>query len=215
MLFLKLLKKTFIFFLFLFIPLLLYIGIAHLLTFFPTKNVTLLDQNRSIYIFYSQLHTDIIINIDSLDKKWQEKLPKHMIQSKGYLSFGWGDKEFYLNTPTWDDLKVTSALKALFINSPSVVYVKYYRDISYFQELKEVKLSFEQLKDLENSIFKSFDFKHKNYKGYGRDDMFYSSPYQYNIFTTCNTWTGEQLREANISVSHWTPFSYNVINSLP
>ena len=215
MLFFKLLKKTFIFFLFLLIPLILYIAIAHLLTFFPTKIETFLEQNKTIYISYSQLHSDIIINIESLDQKWKEKLPKHIIHSNGYLSFGWGDKEFYLNTPTWDDLKITSAFKALFLNSPSVVYVKYYRDISYFQDLKEVKLSNEQLKDLEKSIFKSFDFEHKKYKGYGRDDIFYSSPYQYNIFTTCNTWTGEQLKEANVSVSPWTPFSYNIINSLP
>ena len=215
MLFFKLLKKIFIFFLFLFIPLLLYIAIAHLLIFFPTKEETSLDQNRSIYIAYSQLHSDIIININALDKKWKERLPSQVMKSQGYLSFGWGDKEFYLNTPTWDKLKINAALKALFINTPSVIYVKYHPTVGYFQEIKEVKLSSKQLKKLENSIFKSFDFQNQHYKGYGKDDIFYSSPYQYNIFNTCNTWTGEQLREANISVSYWTPFSYNIIDSLP
>ena len=203
------------FFLFLFIPLITYITIAHLLTFFPSKKKPFLDQNRSIYISYSQLHSDIIININALDKRWEEKLPSKVMQSQGYLSFGWGDKEFYLNTPTWDDLKINSALKALFINSPSVVYVKHHHTIGYFQDIKEIKLSSKQLQKLENSIFKSFDFKNKHYKGYGYDDIFYSSPYQYNIFNTCNTWTGEQLREADVSVSYWTPFSYNIINSLP
>ena len=213
--FLKLLKKTFIFFLFLLIPLIIYISIAHLLTFFPSRTVTFLEQNKSIYISYSQLHSDIIINVNALDEKWRKNLPKYILKSQGYLSFGWGEKEFYLNTPTWNDLKVNTALKALFTNSPSVVYVKYHHSISYLQDLKEVKLSLEQLKNLEESIFKSFDFTNSNYKGYGRDDIFYSSPHYYNVFKTCNTWTGEQLREANVSVSPWTPFSYNVINSLP
>lgn len=215
MLFLKLLKKTFIFFLFLLIPLILYITVAYLLTFFPLKKTTHVEQNQTVYISYGQLHSDIIIDLTNLSKRWKEKLPSHLLQHQGYLSFGWGDKEFYLNTPTWDDLKIHSALKALFINSPSVVHIKYYKELSYFQNMKKISLSTKQLKHLEEGIFKSVDFTSQHYKGYGRNDIFYSSPYQYNIFMTCNTWTGKQLREANVSVSYWTPFSYNVIHSLP
>ncbi|RUM71342.1 MAG: hypothetical protein DSZ07_00665, partial [Sulfurovum sp.] len=53
------------------------------------------------------------------------------------------------------------------------------------------------------------------YQGYGRDDLFYPSIYKYNLFNTCNTWTGDQLREANVSISYWTPLSSNIIDSLP
>jgi len=31
-----------------------------------------------------------------------------------WLAFGWGDKGFYLNTPTWADLKFSTAVKAAF-----------------------------------------------------------------------------------------------------
>ena len=215
MLFFKLLKKTFIFFLFLIIPLIFYVTIALIFTFFPMKNVTNIGKEKIIYISYSQLHSDIIIDITTLDNKWKKKLPPHLLHKQGYLSFGWGDKEFYLNTPTWDDLKIDSALKALFTNSPSVVYIKYHQKISYLAEIKEVKLSTEQLKNLEKGIFKSIDFKNQNYKGYGQNDIFYSSPYQYNIFMTCNTWTGDRLRESNVSMPYWTPFVWSVVNALP
>jgi hypothetical protein len=35
------------------------------------------------------------------------------------------------------------------------------------------------------------------------------------LFNTCNTWAGDVLRQSGIPVSRWTPFSYNVVYSIP
>ena len=212
----KALKNILIITLFIITLLAFYVLIAYGLTFFPSNPIGKDEKKtESIYLLYSNLHSDIILPIATLDKKWKEKLPQHIINSQGYLSFGWGDKAFYLNTPTWDDVKVAPTLKALFLNTPSIIYVKHYPKILYFKNLKTIKISKNQLRALEDGIFKSFDFKGKAQRGYGRDDLFYDSPYNYNLINTCNTWTGERLQDANISVSYWTPFSWNVIESTP
>jgi len=203
------------FFILLLIPILLYFIIAHTLTLFPIqkKNNTT-QQLEKVYILYNEMHSDIVIDIDALDKPFKKYL-KDVIQNRnGYLAFGWGDRETYLNTPTWNDIKASTTLKALFINTPSVMHVQFYKEINWFKNLKVIKLSKRQKEILIITILKSFDINKNSHKGYGKDDFFYHSLYRYNLINTCNTWTGDRLRDANISVSLWTPFSYNVIDSL-
>ncbi|SFV59332.1 hypothetical protein MNB_SV-13-183 [hydrothermal vent metagenome] len=189
---------------------------AYFLTFFPSKQDKNSQKTEEIYILYNEMHSDIIIKIDTIDKLLKEHINKTIPYKKGYLAFGWGDKETYLNTPTWNDIKISTSLKALFINTPSVMHISFYRNINRFRNIKIVKLSKEAKKRLEKSILKSFDLeKNKVYTGYGENDFFYPSIYYYNMFNTCNTWIGDRLREANVSISYWTPLSYNIIDSLP
>lgn len=47
-----------------------------------------------------------------------------------YLAIGWGDKGFYLNTPTWADLKFSTAFKAAFGLSKPAMHATFYRDPS-------------------------------------------------------------------------------------
>ncbi|SFV64572.1 hypothetical protein MNB_SV-14-1787 [hydrothermal vent metagenome] len=194
----------------------LYFLTAYFLTFFPTKQDKNSQQTEKIYIRYDDMHSDIVLNIKSINRELKRELNYLIKNRDGYLAFGWGDKETYLNTPTWNDIKISTSLKALFINTPSIMHISFYRDINRFRNIKIVKLSKEAKKRLEKSILKSFDLeKNRVYKGYGKNDLFYPSIYSYNMFNTCNTWTGDRLREANISISYWTPLSYNVIDSLP
>ncbi|HOB24230.1 MAG TPA: DUF2459 domain-containing protein, partial [Kaistella sp.] len=49
---------------------------------------------------------------------WSQQIPFKTTLSKRtdfkYLAIGWGDKGFYLDTPTWADLKFSTAFKAAF-----------------------------------------------------------------------------------------------------
>ena len=196
----------------------LYFVTAYLLTFLlSTKEEQKKNKEQIIYILYDRMHSDIVLHSKRINnRKLQAKLAPFIQKKEGYLSFGWGDKETYLNTPTWNDIKLSTSLKALFINTPSLIHVTFYKKIHHFKNIKAIKLSQEGKKKLENSILNSFDLKSdKQYQGYGRDDVFYPSVYTYNLFRTCNTWTGDRLREANISMSYWTPLSSNVVDSLP
>ena len=205
---------------FLFLMLLpLFYGLLSYLFILCPSNGSSTDKPREqkIYILYSSMHTDIVFNLESTNIDWNRLLPQVVKgRKKGYLGFGWGDKETYLNTPTWDDLKYSTALKALFLNTPSLLHVGYYRDIHRYQEVKEVALTQKQFEALEQGLKREFSKKpHYESKGFGSDDSFYTSNRAYNAIKTCNSWSGDRLREANISMSYWTPFSFNVLGSLP
>ena len=209
----KKLLKYLLYFIFL---ILLSIGIyaltTYIFTLFPKKPINHLEQNKKIYILYNDFHSDIVFNIKELN---MSKFPKFKNKKFGYLSFGWGDKETYLNTPDIKNIKISTTLKALFINSPSLMHVSYIRNIRQYKDVKTIKLSKEQQKVLKKSILNTFNFQEATYKGYGKQDIFYTAKGDYNFINTCNTWTGDKLREANVSMSYWTPISWSVTTDLP
>ena len=73
-----------------------------------------------IYVRTNGMHTDLILPAQSSERDWYSIIPPadlHRIEDNTvgqteYLSFGWGDKGFYLDTPTWADLKFSTAFIA-------------------------------------------------------------------------------------------------------
>jgi len=213
------LLKSFLTLLAIFITIItVYISTAFLLAFFPieTKSIkSTLEKEEKIYILYDNVHSDIVFNLENISDEWIKNLPIVKNKKRGYIAFGWGDKETYLNTPTWNKMKISTSLKALFINTPSLMHITYYPHLNYFTDVKTINISKIQSSSIKKSILNSFDFKNQIYTGYGYQDLFYDSPYKYNFIHTCNTWTGETLKDSNITMSYWTPFSHNIIKSLP
>ena len=197
--------------------LLLYLFISTLLVFFPQKRENSTEEmNQSIQIIYDEMHSDIALNLDDLNlTRWSAIFPLIKERKRGYHLFGWGDRETYMNTPTWDDLELSTALKALFLSTPSVMHIEYHHRVSKGEGVKTINVTEAQIEELERHLLKDFSNKRDFYKGFGRYDLFYDAPQSYSILNTCNTWTGERLRDANITMSYWTPFSWNVIYALP
>ena len=189
-----------------------YFLLAYLFTFFPTKVNNTTPKDRNIYILYSPAHTDIIFNIQDLTTL---NLGEFNTKKRGYLAFGWGDKGVYMNTPTWSELEVTTGFKALFLPTPAIMHVSYYPNILRYRDIKKISLTTAQLRHLETSILSDFNTTKEVFKGYQKHDFFYPANHSYTLINTCNTWTGDKLREANVSMSYWTPLSQNVTASLP
>ena len=209
-------KKIFKYFFYLILSLLSIIGlyflVAYLFTFFPKNSLEQTREKNIIHILYSDIHSDIVFNIRDINLS---KLPEFKEKKNGYLAFGWGDKETYLNTPNINDIKISTSLKALFINTPSLMHVSYIPNILRYKDIKQIKLSSIQKEHLKKSIMQNFSPKIKVYKGYGKEDFFYTAKGQYNFINTCNTWTGDKLRESNVSMPYWTPFVWSVTSPLP
>ena len=213
-----------------------YIAISGLLTLFPVNtssqsvfNTNATDhkasidnkQSMTILIQHGLAHTNIIISLASSSLDWGNLLPdlvpNQIKGQEGYLLVGWGDKETYQSTPDWGDLKASVAIRALLINTPSALHVRYLENLAWMENsVIPLKLSQVNSDEVENRILGSFrDDKPKILSpGYDAGDRFYYSKGQYNIFNTCNTWTGDVLRQSGVSMSLWTPFSYNVVHSL-
>lgn len=80
-----------------------------------------------IYIYTNGVHTDLVLPIKTEYADWSQKIKFENTKSKQtnfkYVGIGWGDKGFYLDTPTWADLKFSTAFKAAFGLSESAMHL--------------------------------------------------------------------------------------------
>jgi hypothetical protein len=79
----------------------------------PPKQDCVTD--REIYITTNGVHLDIVLPVENVEPEFLSRL--EILPGTKYVSFGWGDKEFYINTPQWKDLTLKTAFKALFLKS--------------------------------------------------------------------------------------------------
>jgi uncharacterized protein (TIGR02117 family) len=178
-------------------------------------------QDVAIYILTNGVHTDIVMPLKHEYIDWRKEFP--FINTKGqdtsaqYLSMGWGDKGFYLNTPTWAELKFSTAFKAAFGLSTSAVHTTFYTQLNENNDCKRLLLSKTQYQRLINYIKNSLDFDTNNKPifiktdaVYGKDDAFYEAKGSYTMFHTCNTWANNALKSCGQKAALWTPFDTGI-----
>ena len=173
-------------------------------------------QTIEAYILTNGVHTDLVLPVRTSQIDWSQKIPFENTLSKRtdfrYIAFGWGDKGFYLDTPTWADLKCSTAFKATFWLSESAIHATYYEDMTLGEDCRKIMLTEEQYARLIAFIDHSFD---KDAKGnyilvktdavYGKNDAFYEAVGSYSFLYTCNTWSNNGLKKAGQKAALWTP----------
>lgn len=169
-----------------------------------------------IYIYTNGVHTDIVMPVKNDLHDWSAKIPFANTASKRtdytYIGIGWGDKGFYLDTPTWADLKFSTAVKAAFWMSESAMHCSYYRTMTEAADCKKIMISRKQYLDLVKFVDAKFD---KNENGnynliptkavYSDNDAFYDAQGSYSFLNTCNTWANDALKSAGQKAALWTP----------
>ena len=168
----------------------------------------------TIYILTNGVHTDIVCPIESEIINWNEIVPFENTLSQRndfeYVAFGWGDKGFYLDTPTWADLKFSTAFKATFWLGDSAMHVTFYNNLKEGEDCKKIVISKENYKLLVDYIKNSFDYQNNKIiliptdMVYGTNDAFYDAKRSYNLFFTCNTWANNALKQTNQKAAFWT-----------
>ena len=94
-----------------------YITIAFVLSLVPSVSEnSSAPKNIEIFILSNGVHTDFVLPVKSEFKDWSEIFPFNDFVAANetchYIAIGWGDKGFYIDTPTWADLKASTAFKA-------------------------------------------------------------------------------------------------------
>ncbi|MEM8485453.1 MAG: TIGR02117 family protein [Bacteroidota bacterium] len=178
-----------------------------------------------IYVSTNGVHTDLILPLNTPDTNWQEQFPAgHFRQiqpaNMTHIAFGWGDRGFYLDTPTWDDLTLSTAVRALLLKSATAMHVTYYRNPQPGEFVRSLMLTSEQHERLIAIIQSSFARDARGNpvlipeRGYRGNDTFYAANGSYSLFNTCNDWTGRALRRIGVKTGIWTPFSQSVMYHL-
>ncbi|UYQ93182.1 TIGR02117 family protein [Chitinophaga horti] len=174
-----------------------------------------------IYLLSNGVHSDIVVPAANEVRNWRLQVPTaHTLgndTTAAYLAFGWGDKGFYLETPTFADLTAKVALKAVFGLSTSAMHTTYYRSMHVGADCKRILISKAQYAQLVKFIDNSF--KDKNVAviagvHYNNDDAFYDGRGRYHLFHTCNTWTNNALKACGQRACLWTPFDKGSFTSI-
>lgn len=175
-----------------------------------------------VYILTNGIHTDIVCPVRNEYKDWSAFVSPSDTKSGDTLAknvaFGWGDKGFYIETKHWEDLKFSTAFKAVFFLSSSAMHVTFLRDIKESESCRKICVSEENYMKLVDYVEKSFEKDPKGnpvqIKGesYQSNDSFYEALRTYNLFFTCNTWANRVLIESDMKACFWTPFSSGIFN---
>ena len=175
----------------------------------------------SIFLLTNGVHTDLVLPVKSAQTDWSRKVPFDNTADKDttmrYLAFGWGNKKFYLETPTWADLKFSTAFQAAFGLGRSAIHTTYFRYMDDDKDCIRIGLSRKQYKNLTEYIDRSFikdsagNYLHiQTSANYGSTDAFYDAKGRYNLFYTCNTWTNNGLKACGQKACLWTPFQRGI-----
>lgn len=167
---------------------------------------------RHILVLNNPIHTDIAIPVDDSVRQRFHFLVDAGIPADGpevrYFVFGWGGRAFYLETPTWSELKAVPVMKALTLDA-SVMHVDVagaivepHPDVAGFDIGEE---RFAALLDFIDASFQRGPQGPLLVPGaaYSSFDRFYEANGHFNALVGCNTWTAAALRTAGLRTGWW------------
>lgn len=173
-----------------------------------------------IYVTTNGVHTGLVLPKHNAIKDWRGLIrPEHLQDPRygasSHLLFGWGERRFYLETPSWSDLDPAVAAGALIYGRRTLLHVDHVHDPRPGPDMRPLMISPAQYRRLVRRIERQFQLDRSGralpLRGYGPDDVFYEARGSYNLIRTCNAWTGNHLRAIGVRVGRWTPFSQSVM----
>ena len=180
------------------------------------------ESDMAIYIKTNGVHTDIVVPVRNEQIDWSKEIKfsnAHLPDTSTikYLAMGWGDKGFYLQTPTWSDLKFSTAFRAAFGLSTTAIHATFYGTLQENASCKKIMVSKMQYTRLISFITGSFQKDAAGHMvrivtsaNYNNADAFYEAKGSYSMFHTCNTWANNALKNCGQKACWWTAFDTGI-----
>lgn len=208
------------------VSLMLYLALAVIGAAIPVNsNPETINPDIQIYLISNGVHIDIAVPVKTEILDWTETVkPQHTLlnpENSSYVSFGWGDLEFYKNTPEWKDLTFKTAFNALFLKTPSAIHTRFHNGIPDNEKIKPVLIDSIQYRRLSEYIQNTFLYDNQGnslpVKGlhYSGQDAFYRTKGSLHLFNTCNTWVNRALKHSGLKACLWTPFEEGIFLRYP
>lgn len=195
----------------------------------------------TIYLRHNGVHTDLLLPVVTPQADWRRAFPAadfgaplHPLQTRlalaadippdanplaTFIAIGWGDRGFYFDTPTWNDLTASTAIRALSGLGDSVMHVEYQPTPRPSASLRKLTLSDATYQRLVAVIDAAFVRDAAGMRlpypgrGYTVHDTFYAAQGHFSPFNTCNEWVRAKLAAAGIRVPAWAPFHHALFAS--
>jgi uncharacterized protein (TIGR02117 family) len=179
-----------------------------------------------ILVLNNGVHADLVLPIDNTRFRWLDHFMetdfRAMNSGHRYAIFGWGDRQFYMETRTWDDLKVSNVVKAFAGLGKTVVHVSLTEDLNWPKDRsRSIRITPDQFERLCRRLLETFERKESGalvlipQAGYHEQDAFYEARGSYHLFRTCNVWAGDALAQAGVRVGFWTLTPQLLFRCLP
>lgn len=193
----------------------IYLIVSFILTAITVEELDQSSENKKvIYLNTNGVHLNIVIPKNDIDINLLKNLV--LMENEKYISFGWGEENFYINTPTWSDLTFRNAFQAMFLKSTTLMHITRYKYKS--KNWIEVRIDTSELNKLNQYIQEYFKKDDKGNKiiltgfEYSTNDNFYKANGSYSCFKTSNTWVNSGFKESGLKSCYWTPFDFGLIN---
>lgn len=177
------------------------------------------DVGIPVYLQSNGAHVDLIFPVSANCLCGRDKAPRYDVLEQAFdmtvpaarwqwLAAGWGDEQFMLHVPTWNDLTASVALKAVTGRDGSVVRLSAHYEPRSGKGVARLLVTPEQYSRLLRHIRASLGEQAVEVAATiaSPDDRFYRSRDTYHLFNTCNEWVREAVEQAGIRTSWWTPF---------
>jgi len=133
-----------------------------------------------------------------------------------HVAIGYGARDFYLNTPTWADLSIRTAIRSMAGGDTPLVHVEHVDRPQREDWQRPIRLTSDQYRRLAAYVRSSFKLDEDGAPihvpgGYTPADTFYEGDGHFSMFFNCNAWTGAALRAGGVRMGLWTPFEQSVM----
>lgn len=171
-------------------------------------------QGVTIWVEDNGIHTDLVMPKQAAGVDWRRVFVSEALREPDYARFahvavGWGDRGFFVGTPTWWDLRPGTVVKAALGSDDTVLHVEHVAPPVVGERVRAVVLTPAEYRRLARVVQDSLAAG-RPVHGYEDYDAFYPARGRYDALNTCNAWTGRALAEAGVRVGRWTPFSATV-----
>jgi uncharacterized protein (TIGR02117 family) len=166
------------------------------------------------------VHVDVVLPLESEAGNWRKFLDNAdwIDPDDRYLAIGWGERNFYLHTATWDDLSLGTALSATLLPTPTALHLTPLRGkLRASERVRSLSISPEQhqqlVREIQTYFTSSPDGLPKLIPGesYTGRDRFYEANGSYHLFMTCNEWINQRLRHADVPAVAWAAFDWGLL----
>ena len=182
------------------------------------------EASRTVLLLSTAIHTDLALPASpDVVERFAFMAADGLDSSQpgvGYIIAGWGGRSFYIETPTWSDLKPGPVFNALTYDR-SVMHMALAGAIDLdHPTVTAVELDAAAFEALIQAVLAGFTVDGAGARSvvpdaqYGEYDLFYEAEGLFNALVGCNVWTAATLRQAGLRTGWWTPLPGLLVASL-
>lgn len=185
------------------------------------------EDGVTIYVETNGFHTGFILPAHAEGIDWHALFPPtdladpryHATGATDHVAISWGERDFYLATPRWQDIDLAMMARAGIGSDTTLIHIYHMRKPADGIYARRLVISHAAYRRLAARLIQDIALPESGppapIPGYGGDDVFYAANGHYSVIHSCNVWTGDHLRAIGVRVGAWTPAEHHVMRWFP